>query len=180
MTTLEDVITAVRESDDTGWRIADAIAALPEADDDGPLTNARIATYIAEHHPKEYSPAYIGGMRQTSIAFPVESRLSTLSFEAHRILRAHPEKLRKWAEKNPGKVLTAQEAAKLRPSSSAKKTDAELDAQEWRKLLKRMDELVDHDPGERTLDLEDRARRYRQSYGRQIARAEQRSVLHAV
>jgi hypothetical protein len=65
-------------------------AALPESDDDGKLTNARIATYIAEHHPIEYSAQFVGTLRQTARAFEPKTRVLGLSFTAHRMMRRTP------------------------------------------------------------------------------------------
>lgn len=180
MTALDDVVDAIRAADDDGWAIADAIARIPRRGEAGSVTNEGIARYIATKHPVEYSPMHISKMRATADAFPPKHRCLGVAFTAHMILRSNPKKLVDWAAKHPGQSLSAAEAEKLRPKSSAAKSDAEKEAAEWRRLLKRMDELVDLDPGERTLDLEDRARRYRNSYGRKIREAEGRSVLQVV
>jgi hypothetical protein len=50
-------------------------------------------------------------MRQTALAFEGSNRFDALSFTAHFVMRAHPEKLTKWAEKTPGEVLALADCA---------------------------------------------------------------------
>jgi len=168
MSTLDDVVAAVRQSDDSGWTVADAIAALPEADDAGPLTNARIASYISERYPAEWSPGGVSAMRGTSTAWPSTARLRHMSFTAHRIMRAHPEKLIAWADKHPGEVLSTRAADALRPKGSiaaANKLD------EFERLLRKVRDMIDDEPG-RVLIVEQMCVDARKRHPRKIARAE--------
>lgn len=146
MTTLADVIAAIRTEDGTSWAVADAVAGLPETDEHGRLTLERIATAIYDETGTEWSTVTLGKYRATARAFPSGIRIPLHTFHVHMELRAHPAKLLGWTPKGPGDVLTVERARALRGPASAGK--AKPDA--WRTELKRaftvIDRLAERDP----------------------------------
>ena len=118
MTTTADIIEAIDAEGGTSWAIADAVAGLDEVDDDTgkPLTLKQVAERIWNERGVEWSPKVLGTYRQTALAFPRESRdsLPTPVFGVAKELRAHPDKLRGWAPKKEGDVLTVERARALR------------------------------------------------------------------
>lgn len=167
MSTIADVERAIRDADGSGWQIADALAELPEVDDDGTtLTLKVIAQRIWEDEGVEWSPAVLGSYRATAAAFPIALRSAIVSFQAHRELRAHPEKLTTWARRHPGKVLTVEAARSLRgPRSAAKQPTIEARAG---RLLRQLDDLVFDDPTTVLELVEEAAARWRAKYAKRI------------
>jgi hypothetical protein len=146
VTALDDVVEAIRAADDDGWAVADAIARIPPRGESGYVTNEGIARYIATKHPTEYSPSYIGRMRQTADAFPVGNRFPTVPFTAHYILRRNPEKLVEWAKAHPNQPLSATEADKLRPKSAASTEKPDAWKQKVDRALGVIANLAENDP----------------------------------
>jgi hypothetical protein len=147
MTALDDVVAAIRSADDDGWAIADAIARIPRRGEAGYVTNEGIARYIGTKHPVEYSAGYVSQMRGTADAFPANTRVLAIPFAAHRLMRAHPDKLLDWVKRNPGKSLSAAEADKLRPKSTPANTTGAASVQEQAgNLFDKLDRLAELEP----------------------------------
>ncbi len=148
MTKVADVIAAIDAEGSSSWQIADALAAIDEVDEKGkPITLQVIADRIWDERGVEWSPAALGKYRSTAVAFPVGTRVPTVSFRGHMELRAHPKKLLSWKPKKDGDVLTVERAKALRgggSSTSKPKPD------EWKQKVDRalgtIGNLAEHDP----------------------------------
>ena len=168
--TLDQVVEAVNRADDDSWAIADLIADLPAGDEHGKLTNARVAAYISEHTPREWSASTVSHYRGTSIAWPPSKRLQGQTFTAHLTMRSTPDKLARWVKAHPNQVLSARDADQLRPKSTPPDADTTR-LSTYKRVRKQLDALLHDDPA-LVLEIEDLCQRVRAAYPKAIAKAE--------
>lgn len=168
MTTLADVAAAIRASDSTGWVLADAVAGLPDFDDQGKLTLDRVSLYIWETVGVELTPAHLSRYRVTARAFPLRVRAKEISFAAHMELRTCPQKLARWKPTKKQPVLTQEGARALRGRSSAAKPKEGVWRADLKKAFKIIDAVTEYDP-DLVLDLlEQTAAGIRRKYAKQL------------
>jgi len=82
--------------------------------------------------------------RQTALAFPIGVRTPIISFSAHDVLSADPDKLTKWAKAHPDERMTVETARNLRGGTSAPKIDPDAWRGRFEHACKLLDDLAEH------------------------------------
>lgn len=172
MTTIDDVVKAIRAADSDAWSIADAIAEMPETDNAGnKWTYQRMSDEIWNTVGIEWTTNVITRYAATARAFPKRTRVVSTSFSAHVELRGAPERLTAWAAANPGRTLTVESARNMRGGGSGGSGGVASVPARLKRLAGQLDAVADDDPAMTIEMLEAKTMEYRNRYGKRIDKA---------
>jgi hypothetical protein len=170
MNAIDELVETIAKGDSSSWDIADHVAVLPQRGEDGYVPLREIAGAIYEQLGVEWSPAVLSKYAQTSRAFPDGARAPSVSFKVHEVLRTQPEKLIKWATKNPGKRMSIETAVNMRGGMTAHRATQDAWKQRFNAAARTLDNLAENDPAYAVDLVEQMARNWKARFPKALAK----------